>query len=165
MPTVACRVAQPHSFTLQPHSSYTLSLSLRQSAFSSSPPSAATWQEADELVEALTLRMSDYLLYVVDDCTSVDQRAIHRLSRRLASRAAAAARPAFSELIVVHNLRHVAGDRTPDRRSLSCLAHVARPIVGGAATSRTAADLSTCGARSCSTCTQTARRCRASSPT
>ena len=62
-------------------------------------------QEAEGLIEHLTVRLSDYLIYVVDDLTSVDQRAVHRLARQIAERRRGSS---FYELIVVHNLRTVA---------------------------------------------------------
>ena len=66
-------------------------------------------QENEELLERLMVRLSDYLIYVVDDFTSVDQRAVHRLVRRLAERSpVGTGTVGFPELIVVHNLRTVA---------------------------------------------------------
>ena len=35
------------------------------------------------MLDTLTRRLSDYLIYVVEDYTSVDQRAVHRHSRAL----------------------------------------------------------------------------------
>ena len=39
-------------------------------------------QEVEELVETLALRISDYLIYVVEEFSSVVQRQVHRLARR-----------------------------------------------------------------------------------
>ena len=69
------------------------------------PGAMAARQETESLVEELIVRVCDYLVYVVDDFTSVDQRAVHRLAARLAER-----KQGFSELIVVHNLRTVADE-------------------------------------------------------
>ena len=38
------------------------------------------------MLDTLTRRLSDYLIYVVEDYTSVDQRAVHRHSRALQAR-------------------------------------------------------------------------------
>jgi HSP20 family molecular chaperone IbpA len=59
-------------------------------------------QETEELIELLALRLADYVLYVVEDFTSVVQRQAHRLARRVTQRTRG-----FTELIVVHNLRTV----------------------------------------------------------
>ncbi|KAL1520674.1 hypothetical protein AB1Y20_022243 [Prymnesium parvum] len=56
----------------------------------------------DELLERLTVRAADYLLYVVEDFTSVDQRAVHRLAGMLRDKS-----HGFAELVVVHNMRTV----------------------------------------------------------
>ena len=71
-------------------------------------------QATEHFLEEMTAKLGDYLLYMVDDFTSFDQRAIHRLSRKVSE--AAASKPAhsrgWSELIVVHNLRTVADEST-----------------------------------------------------
>jgi len=62
----------------------------------------------EDALELLTLRLADYIIYVVEDFTSVVQRQVHRLARRITQRARG-----FTELIVVHNWRH-----TTDVRAL-----------------------------------------------
>ena len=58
--------------------------------------------QAEAIIENVTARLSDYVLYVVDDFSSVDQRAVHRLARQIRER-----KDGFAELIVIHNLRTV----------------------------------------------------------
>lgn len=41
-----------------------------------------------ELIERLMLRLADYLVYVVEELTSVVQRQIHRLARQVTRRPA-----------------------------------------------------------------------------
>ena len=55
----------------------------------------------------MQVRGADYLLYVVEDFSSVDQRAVHRLGRALRAK-----RRGFAELIVVHNMRTVTEEST-----------------------------------------------------
>ena len=58
------------------------------------------------MLDTLTRRLSDYLIYVVEDYTSVDQRAVHRHSRALQESART-----FKDLIVVHNLRTITDEQ------------------------------------------------------
>ena len=51
-------------------------------------------QATEHFLEEMTAKLGDYLLYMVDDFTSFDQRAIHRLSRKVSE--AAASKPAHS---------------------------------------------------------------------
>ena len=51
-------------------------------------------QATEHFLEEMTAKLGDYLLYMVDDFTSFDQRAIHRLSRKVSE--AAASKPARS---------------------------------------------------------------------
>ena len=63
-------------------------------------------QATEDMLDTLTRRLSDYLIYVVEDYTSVDQRAVHRHSRALQESVRT-----FKDLIVVHNLRTVTEEK------------------------------------------------------
>jgi len=60
-------------------------------------------QATENVLERLSVCIADYLVYVVDDFTSVDQRAVHRLTQMMRTKA-----QGFAELVVVHNMRTVA---------------------------------------------------------
>ena len=53
------------------------------------------------------MRVADYLVYLVEDFTSVDQRAVHRLARSMREKSRC-----FPELIIVHNMRAVTDTAT-----------------------------------------------------
>ena len=115
---------------------------------SQQPGAMAARLETEALIEHLTVRLSDYLLYVVDDFTSVDQRAVHRLCRLLSER-----RAGFAELIVIHNMRTVADEVAFEHmwrtrildlygtgEELSCLVPIKSVEEGGAAAADGAGD-------------------------
>ena len=111
--------------------------------FPEAPGAMAERQETEGLVETLTVRLADYVIYVVDDFTSVDQRAVYRLARQVADRRRGGG---FAELIVVHNFRTVADPVTLEHmwrtqvvdlhdggEELSCLMPVMAKGAGGGA--------------------------------
>mmetsp|Transcript_36125 Transcript_36125/g.95096 ORF Transcript_36125/g.95096 Transcript_36125/m.95096 type:complete len:494 (-) Transcript_36125:989-2470(-) len=64
-------------------------------------------QATENVLERLSVCIADYLVYVVDDFTSVDQRAVHRLTQMMRTKSSKQAQ-GFAELVVVHNMRTVA---------------------------------------------------------